>query len=111
MQYPRAREMIDAGVRVALSTDFNPGTSPTQDLSLVGVLARLEMKMTLPEVISAFTVGAAHALGLESLCGSLEVGKRADFVAIEGSWRELFYSVGHHPVVQVYRDGETLTRS
>src|SRR5690606_32494757 len=51
--YPPARKLIDSGARVALATDFNPGTSPTQDIDLVGLLARLEMKMTLPEVISA----------------------------------------------------------
>lgn len=103
--------MIEQGVRVALSTDFNPGTSPTQDLSLVGVLARLQMKMSLPEVISAFTVGSSHALNLQNEYGSLEAGKAADFLVIDGSWRELFYSVGHHPVHQVYRQGALLTEN
>jgi imidazolonepropionase len=111
MQYPRARAMIDQGVRVALSTDFNPGTSPTQDLSLVGVLARLQMQMTLPEVISALTIGSAHALNLQNECGSLEPGKWSDFVVLDGSWRELFYSVGHHPVKQVYRGGTLLAEN
>jgi imidazolonepropionase len=106
MQYPRARAMIEAGVRVALSTDFNPGTSPTQDLSLVGVLARLEMKMSLPEVITAYTLGAAYALGLSAECGSLTQGKRCDFSILEGSWRDLFYAVGAHPIAQVFKDGE-----
>ncbi len=108
MPYPRARAMIDQGVTVALSTDFNPGTSPTQDLSLVGLLARLEMKMTLPEVIAAFTTGAARALGALDR-DSLQVGKLCDFVAIEGSWRELFYAIGHHPVSACYRGGELLS--
>jgi imidazolonepropionase len=108
MRYPPARELIDAGARVALSSDFNPGTSPTQDLSLVGVLARLEMKMTLPEVIAAFTVGGASALGEQSSHGSLLPGKRCDFVALDGSWRELFYSVGHHPVSSVWKSAAAL---
>ena len=77
--YPPARALLDAGARVALATDFNPGTSPTQDLSLVGLLARLEMKMTLPEVINAYTLGAAYALGKQNQRGTLEVGKDADF--------------------------------
>lgn len=106
MAYPRAREMIDAGVRVAVSTDFNPGTSPTQDLSLVGLLSRLEMKMSLPEVIAGFTVGAAFALGRAAEIGSLTEGKLADFVVLEGGWRELFVSVGNHPIKQVYLSGE-----
>lgn len=92
--YPPARALIDAGARVALATDFNPGTSPTQDLSLVGLLARLEMKMTLPEVIAAYTVGAAHALGLGNEIGSLETGKAADFFVSSEDWRQMFYSVG-----------------
>lgn len=108
MQYPQARKMIDAGVRVALSTDFNPGTSPTQDLSLVGVLARLEMKMSLPEVLTAYTLGAAFALGRAEDLGSLTVGKSCDFNVLSGSWRDLFYSVGEHPIHQVVKSGESV---
>lgn len=105
MKYPPARELIDQGACVAIATDFNPGTSPTQDLSLVGVLSRLEMKMKLSEVLSAYTVGAAHALNLQNDVGSIEIGKKCDFVVIEGSWRDLFYEVGSHPVCQVYAEG------
>lgn len=108
MRYPPARDLIDAGARVALSTDFNPGTSPTQDLSLVGVLARLEMKMSLPEVIVAMTLNAAAALGKRLERGSLSDGKQCDFITLDGSWRELFYSVGHHPVTGVWKSGVRL---
>lgn len=110
--YPKARSMIDAGVRVALATDFNPGSSPTQDLSLVGLLARLEMKMTLPEVIAAYTVGAAFALGQQKITGSLQLGYAADFVCTENDWRTLFYSAGARPVVQMVSAGKlkNLTR-
>lgn len=94
VKYPPARALIDAGARVALATDFNPGSSPTQDLNLVGLLARLEMKMSLPEVIGAYTVGAAHALNLAKDVGSIEVGKCADLISIEQDWQTLFYSVG-----------------
>lgn len=105
--YPKARRLIDSGARVALATDFNPGTSPTQDLSLVGLLARLEMKMTLPEVIGAYTIGAAHALALEDSKGSLEVGKDCDFAVIDGEISDLFYSAGKTPVVQVFSSGRS----
>lgn len=108
MRYPPARELLDQGARCALSTDFNPGTSPTQDLSLVGVLARVEMKMKLAEVLSAFTVGAAHALGLAGAVGSLTTGKASDFAVLDCSWRELFYAIGRHPVTDTYRAGEKL---
>jgi imidazolonepropionase len=107
MAYPRARAMIDAGVNVALSTDFNPGTSPTQDLSFVGMLARLEMKMSLPEVIAAYTWSAAQALGAADR-GCLSVGKLCDFISLQGSWRELFYTVGRQPVHAVYCSGERI---
>ncbi|MBL7542976.1 MAG: imidazolonepropionase [Bdellovibrionaceae bacterium] len=90
--YPPARKLIDAGARVAISTDFNPGSSPSQDIQLTGLLARLEMKMTLPEVIVAYTLGAAYALNRQSLEGSLEVGKKAQMLFLEDSYRGLFYS-------------------
>jgi imidazolonepropionase len=106
MAYPRARTLIDHGARVALSTDFNPGTSPTQDLSLIGVLARLEMKMSLPEVIAAWTFNSACALGKSGERGSLTKGKACDFICLDGHWRDLFYSVGHHPIQRVVRSGE-----
>lgn len=107
--YPPARALLDAGARVALATDFNPGSSPTQNLSLVGVLARLEMRMTLPETLVALTVGPAFALGLEASLGSLETGKLCDFSALNGSWQDLFYSIGEMPIRGVWREGTALT--
>lgn len=104
--YPKARALIDAGARVALATDFNPGSSPTQDLSFVGVLARLEMKMTLPEVLVAYTYNAACALKREDLVGALTPGRRADFIVLSDDFESLFYQVGYHPIAQVYRGGE-----
>jgi imidazolonepropionase len=101
--YPPARALIDAGARVALATDFNPGSSPTQDISLVGLLARLYMKMTLPEVISAFTIGGAYALGQETHKGVLQAGYRADFVVSSVEWSGLFYQAGYNPIVGVYK--------
>lgn len=101
--YPPARQLIDSGVRVALSTDFNPGSCPSQDLALVGLLARLQMKMTLPEVIAAYTVGGSFALGLEKNIGSIEMGKSADLILLNDDWRKLFYSAGEMPVAKVWK--------
>jgi imidazolonepropionase len=110
-QFPPARGLIDKGARVALSTDFNPGSSPTQDIQFVGLLARKEMKMTLSEVIVAYTVGPSYALGLQNELGSLEIGKTADFVVLNSSWKDLFYQVGFNSVDSVYRDGKKLDLS
>lgn len=96
--YPPARGLLNDGARVALSTDFNPGTSPTLDLSFLGVLARLEMKMTRAEVFSSLTYGAAAALSRANRYGSLEVGKGAHFVVSDAGLEDFFYQVGVHPV-------------
>lgn len=92
MQYPQARKFLDSGARVALATDYNPGTCPCNNIEFIGLLARLEMNMNIEEVITAYTVSAAHALGLQNQVGSLEVGKQTDFVSLNISYDELFYS-------------------
>jgi imidazolonepropionase len=78
-----ARTFIERGVPVAIGTDFNPGTSPTASLPLAMTAACLELRMTPDEVLSAVTINAARAIGLEDEIGSLEAGKSADLVV----WR------------------------
>lgn len=104
--YPQARKLIDAGATVALATDFNPGTSPTQDLMLVGLLARLKMGMSLPEVFQAYTINAARALGIEAEEGSLEAGKKANFICTEADLTDFFYSAGSVPKHQLFIGGK-----
>lgn len=104
--YPPARKMIDRGVRVALSTDFNPGSSPSQNVQLVGVLARLKMRMTLPEVFAAWTVGAAYALGLEAQKGGLLPHFDADFFSSDASWDAFFYDLKDHLIKNVWLGGK-----
>lgn len=106
--YPPAKKLIEAGARVALATDFNPGTCPSQDLSLVGLLARLQMQMSLPQVIAAYTVGAASALNLQFSKGSLSVGKDADFSCIDGCWQQLFYTAGTSLVKKTFVKGQEI---
>lgn len=106
--YPPARKLIDAGACVAIATDFNPGTCPSQDLALTGLLARLEMKMSLPEVIAAYTWNAAKALKLETQVGFLATGTGADFISIESDWNQLFYSAGNLPISTVHREGREI---
>jgi len=109
--YPPARSLIDAGATVALATDYNPGSCPTQDLSLVGLLARLEMKMTLPEVFQAYTQGAAQALGLQNEEGTLEVGKLANFISTEAELNDFFYSAGEMPAHDLFIRGKKILKS
>lgn len=70
-----ARKLIDQGARVALSTDYNPGTSPTRNLPLMTTIACSQMKMTMAEALAAVTYNAAAALGLEEEVGSLQAGR------------------------------------
>lgn len=100
--YPKARQMIEAGGKVSLATDFNPGSSPTQNVNFTGVLARLEMKMTLPEVIASYTYNAASSLGkavtlkqdhLSSGYGALVPGASSHIQMISKNWTDLFYQI------------------
>ena len=75
-----ARQLIEAGVPVAVGTDFNPGTSPTASLPLAMTVACLSLGLTPAEALAAVTINAAHALGLGDEIGSLEPGKQADLV-------------------------------
>jgi imidazolonepropionase len=78
-----ARRLIDAGVAVAVATDFNPGTAPSYHLPLALTLACTLQRMTPAEALKGATVYAARALGLESEIGSVEVGKAADLAVID----------------------------
>jgi imidazolonepropionase len=78
-----ARRLIAAGVRVAVATDFNPGTAPSYHLPLALTLALTLLGMTPAEALKGATIYAACAVGLEHQVGSLEVGKAADFVVFD----------------------------
>jgi imidazolonepropionase len=90
--FPDARRLIDAGVPVALATDYNPGTSPTPSMAFVISLACTHMKMTPPEAIAATTINAACALRLQDRKGTLEAGKDADMAVFDvKDYREIAY--------------------
>jgi imidazolonepropionase len=78
-----ARRLIDAGVRVAVASDFNPGSAPSWHLPLALTLACTLQRMTPAEALKGATIHAARAIGLESEIGSLEIGKAADFAIID----------------------------
>ena len=75
-----ARTFIDRGIPVAIGTDFNPGTSPTASLPLAMTMACVELGLTADEALTAVTINAARALGIEDEVGSIEPGKSADLV-------------------------------
>jgi imidazolonepropionase len=91
-KFPPARKLIDAGVPVALATDYNPGSSPTPSMPFVLSLACTHMKMSPAEAISAATINGACALRLGERKGSIEPGKDADLAVFEADdYREIAY--------------------
>lgn len=106
-----ARRFIDAGVPVALGTDFNPGTSPTPNLPLVMTVGCLEMKLSPSEALAAVTINAAHAVGVADRVGSIEPGKQADLVIWRASRVEqLPYWVGADLADVVIKRGRVIHR-
>ncbi|MFB0517515.1 MAG: imidazolonepropionase [Candidatus Neomarinimicrobiota bacterium] len=106
-QYAPARQIIDAGLPLALATDFNPGSSFTPSIPMVIALACRQLKMSVAEAIVATTINAAHALGIGAETGSLEPGKRADLIICDvPDHRWLGYAFGWNPVREVLVGGK-----
>ncbi|CAA7600220.1 imidazolonepropionase [Acididesulfobacillus acetoxydans] len=104
--YARAKTMLAAGVPLALATDSNPGSSPTESMPFVLTLACLYLKLSPEEALTAATINAAHALGCAALVGSLEVGKRADILILDvPNLNYLPYHFGSNPVETVIKRG------
>lgn len=82
-KYARGREMINQGLPVALATDYNPGSCPTESLQSIMVFAGMGMGLTPQEVINAMTINSAHAINRGATVGSLEKGKIADIVIMD----------------------------
>jgi imidazolonepropionase len=81
--YTPARQIIDAGLPLALATDFNPGSAPSGNMNLVNSLACVYMNMTPNEVINASTLNGAYAMGLHATHGSITIGKKASIIITE----------------------------
>ncbi|MBV9281591.1 MAG: imidazolonepropionase [Chloroflexi bacterium] len=110
-RYAPARRLIDAGVTVALGTDYNPGTSFTQNMQFILTLAVLRLKMTAEEAIKGATLHAARAIGLDDRVGSLEPGKYCDLaVYCVGDYREIPYFYAMNLVESVVARGEIVVR-
>ncbi|MFD1615549.1 imidazolonepropionase [Gelatiniphilus marinus] len=105
--YTPARKMIDAGLPLALATDYNPGSTPSGNMNFVISTACIKMKMTPEEAINAATINGAYAMGLEKQVGSITKGKLANFILTKpiNSYGFIPYSFGNHHIEKVYLKG------
>ena len=107
-KYPPARELIDAGVPVALATDYNPGSSPTSSMPFVMSLACTQMKMSPAEAIASATINGAWSLRMQDRKGSIEPGKDADMAVFDVTdYREIAYWFGSNHCSLTVLNGET----
>jgi imidazolonepropionase len=108
--YAPASEMISKGVAIALSTDFNPGSCPTESMQIILTLACLKMKMSSAQAINAATINAAHAINRAETIGSLEVGKKADVIILNvQNYKCIPYHFGVNLVQTVIKKGKVMT--
>ena len=110
--YARAADMIAAGVPVAIATDCNPGSCFTESMPFVFGLSVMNMGLTPEQALTAATLNAAYSIGMADRVGSLDPGKQADFLILDGeSPAVLAYHAGVSPVVEVYKKGERVERN
>jgi len=107
--YAPARTLIDGGVPVAIASDFNPGSCMSYDMPAMMTIACTHMKMSPEEAITASTLNAAAAINRSRDIGSIEVGKKADFVILNlPNYKFLAYHFGEHQVDKVIKNGVVL---
>lgn len=108
--FANARGLIDAGAALALSTDYNPGSSPCPSLPMTMAIACRYLRLLPAEALNAVTINAAHALALGDSTGSLEVGKRADVLIVGApDYRHLSYNFGVNLIERVVKRGRVVT--
>jgi len=104
--YAPVRRMIELGVPVALATDCNPGSCFCESMPFIFGLGVMEMDMTIEEALTACTLNAAWSVGMQEKTGSLEPGKQADFLILDGETPAILaYHAGVSPVTEVYKKG------
>jgi imidazolonepropionase len=105
--YAKAREMIDSGCIVAISSDYNPGSSPSENFQLTMQIAANKLRMTPYEILTASTINPAYSLGLKERIGSIARGKNADIVIMNASNLDyLFYHFGVNHTKDVFKNGK-----
>lgn len=110
--YTPARKMIDAGLPLALATDFNPGTTPSGNMNLVVATACIKMKMTPEEAINAGTINGAYAMGISETHGSITVGKKANLIITKAisSYYQIPYAFGSNLIEDVIINGTIIAK-
>ena len=108
--YTPARKMLDAGLPLALATDFNPGTTPSGNMNFVVATACIKMKMTPEEAINAATMNGAYAMGISETHGSITVGKKANIIITKPvtSFYQLPYAFGNNLIEEVFIEGKRI---
>ncbi len=104
-----ARKLIDSNCIVALSTDYNPGSSNILNLHLIMQIAALKMRMSIEEIINSVTINAAKAIQKSDELGSVEIGKQADFAIFEtDNYSDIIYNVGRNLNFMTIKSGEII---
>lgn len=109
--YAPGRKIIDSGIQVTLSTNYNPETCPTENLQLIMQIAAANLDMSAKEIFKAVTINSAKALDRDKICGSIEVGKVADIVVFDAPNIDyILYNFGVNHVHSVYKHGNIVYR-
>lgn len=109
ISYQPARKLIANNVPVALATDFNPGSCPTQNIQTIMSLASIELKMTAEEILNAVTINAAYAVNRQNKIGSIEIGKQADLLIFDiPSYKFITYNFGVNNISNVVKRGRII---
>ena len=108
--YGRAKAFINAGLGIALASDYNPGSSPSGDLRFIMALACIRMRLTPVQALNALTLNAAYALGISDITGSITPGKRADLIFTHPAWTltKLPYTYQTPFIRQVFLGGQVV---
>jgi len=106
--YTPARQLMEAGLPIALASDYNPGSAPSGNMNFVVSLACIKMGMTPEEAINAATLNGAYAMGVSEDYGSITVGKKAHLILTKkmDSYHQIPYEFGHNPVEKVMLNGK-----
>jgi imidazolonepropionase len=108
-QYAPARKLIERNAIVALATDYNPGSSNISSISFIMSLAAIKMKMSIEEIISAYTINAAKALDVNMQTGSIEIGKKADLSVLDTTeYSDLVYCTGTNLNIMTIKNGDII---